>query len=509
MNITTPTITSSSRLYLPTLVNSQQRSATTSEKQPIKADPGPVTPASARREFLPSIKVKLSPEASGKLALLPTSKPNLFNMMLTQDGKTYSAGLLRNLKHQVLTAHITKNGLVMEVKSRSVGQSYYIFPGGEYRSESGLFIKLWTDKHHRQQDDTPLPQKSAATALIDETPTTPKKTDATTQGITTQALIPVGGQATRLAPLTQLVPKPAIPIDTSGQTLIGRLVSHMHNHDIKHVIITTRVMPDLIKRALKFLKKGEPHVTYVQEPFAQGDIGSLLTMLKKPDFYGLDVNQPLLVAQGDAYTQANFSQLLKAHKKHNAAITFAFKTVTDDEVDQFGIMATDGSGKDKVSGKIDFFIEKPKPTETPHRNANTGILVISPEVLKVMPDIYRSVGKPQKVNFSVHIMPELLKRIKAGDIKDPHGKPMVAWAQQLDKRWHDVGRPNSYFEVHEDRENNGTVFWPGAEDKDMITVAGNVIALKNPPLTTSKKSEASAVKPLPLSGKSNAFDGKA
>jgi NDP-sugar pyrophosphorylase family protein len=439
-----------------TRYSSSQMEASTYQAQTAKM------PTSVNNPDIPHLTVALSPDAEGSLSVEPNGKPGVFHLMVTQGNKTRSAGIICNVKNQDITAHITKNGLVVDVNTKSVGQRYFIFPGGEYRSGSSLFIKLWP----QQNNNDPRREKRLPSEDFK-------------QAISHQALVPVGGQATRLAPLTQLVPKPAIPIAADGQTLIGRVVESLKDHGINHVLVTTRVMPDLIRQALKTLKPGKPLVTYVQEHNALGDIGSLLNMLKDPSRYGLDVNKPLLVVQGDAYTNVNFSKLLNAHQKNNAALTFAFKEVPDDQVDQFGIIETDKTDKDGLSGRILRFIEKPKPSDTPCRNANTGIMVLGPEVLAILPDCHKAAGNPEKVNFAVHIMPQLMSRLEAGDIKNRKGQPLYPWAERATSDWHDVGRPNSYFNIHEGRDNRGTVFWPGAKDHHAITVAGNVVALKS------------------------------
>jgi NDP-sugar pyrophosphorylase family protein len=428
-----------------------------------------IKPRQTTGQQVPPLKTTYSPGGEGDVSLLPNGKPGIFHLFYKHKGQTQPIGVLGHVKNQRLTAHITRNGPVVEVQNRETGQRYFIFPGGEYRGESGLQIKLYDQKRRATDTNATTPGDRASFSH----PGKPVQT------ITDQALIPVGGSATRLAPITAVVPKPAFPIASNGQTLIGRVAERLRDNGIHHLIVTTRVMPDLIKGALRQLKHGNPQVTYVQEKQALGDIGSLLNMLKTPELYGLDVNKPLLIVQGDAYTKANFSHLLKAHRKHNAAITFAFKTVPDNQVSQFGIMATDGSHADKVSGHIQHFIEKPDPNDTPHRNANTGIMVLGPELLKQLPDIHQAVGKPTAVNFAVHLMPEVMRRIQAGEIKNDKGQPLTAWAQRLISPWHDVGRPDSYFTVHENRDAKGTVYWPGAKESDQVTVAGNVIAIKD------------------------------
>jgi mannose-1-phosphate guanylyltransferase len=217
----------------------------------------------------------------------------------------------------------------------------------------------------------------------------------------------------------------------------------------------------------------------------------------------LDLSKPLLVVQGDSVTDASFSELMEAHIQHNALVTIGCQEVAEKDVDKFGIIVTDRSGPDGLSGRITGFQEKPKHEEAKSRLGNTGFYIFSPQAFPLVKEIYASrlaiaqteaktQGRPipteVSLDFANDLFPEILKQTQSNQQLGPF------WAQQVDGYWSDIGNPVQYLEsIHdlyagkvniplpEDAHRyyqDGIVYWEGAAEiaqQEGAKLKGNVV----------------------------------
>lgn len=305
------------------------------------------------------------------------------------------------------------------------------------------------------------------------------------QTVTPQAMILGAGLATRFEPVSgdnTGYSKPAVPL-AGERSVIGHIADSLARHGFSQLFINTFYKPESLKADLS----GKP-VSYIDEPAPSGTAGGLRKMLQDPARYGFDPTKPVIIIQGDAVTDVDLSALMRKHVEKNALVTIGCQYVRDEDVDKFGIIVTDKSGEDGVSGNIRFFQEKPKPAEANSNLANTGFYIFSPEAYPLILDVYNAMGDAgdTELDFARHIFPEVLKRVS--------GQGKTFWAQKVDGYWSDIGNPAQYVECVRDIfagktslpmpadpaefYGNDIIYWPGAKrqaGREGAQLRGNVI----------------------------------
>lgn len=126
------------------------------------------------------------------------------------------------------------------------------------------------------------------------------------------------------------------------------------------------------------------------------------------------LTKTFIVASGDVFCDVDFKALYDFHIKSRADATMALTEVNNPG--EFGIVGTNSDGR------IERFLEKPKPEEAFSKMINAGIYVLEPKTLSLIPTA-------EKFDFSRNLFPKMLE----------DGKPIYAHA--LDGMWRDIGRP--------------------------------------------------------------------
>jgi len=324
------------------------------------------------------------------------------------------------------------------------------------------------------------------------------------QQITSQATILGAGLATRFERISgdsTQYSKPAVPL-AGNDSVIACIANGLAAHGFSRLIVNTYFKPESLKASLSRSKAKQ--VEYIDEAQPTGTAGGLRKMLMDPKYAGLlDQNQPLLVVQGDAVTDADFSALMEAHIDRNALVTIGCQEVAPKDVSSFGIIVTDQSGSDGQSGVITEFQEKPAPEVAKSRLGNTGFYIFSPKSYPIVREIYeellqktqqeaKAAGQPAPdeaaFDFAMNVFPEILRRTKV----DP--SLGAFWAQSTDGYWSDIGNPAQYLEsIHdlyagkvnlplpenpEEYYQDGVVYWQGAKaiaQRGGAALKGNVV----------------------------------
>lgn len=214
----------------------------------------------------------------------------------------------------------------------------------------------------------------------------PKQTDAPVpaQQHIKQAMILGAGLGTRIQPLTEsymACAKPSLPF-VGEHTVIGQLVHLLANHGIETIFVNTFFQRDSVMEALTTAGQAAG-VTIVEiaEERPTGTAGGLMELLRNGQAYPqFNPNQGMIVLQGDAITTVDLSTLVRTHQSSGAVASIGCQTVRDEDVDKFGICATDAaSDAETQTGRIKVFIEKPSLQQAgSYRLANTGFYVIEP-----------------------------------------------------------------------------------------------------------------------------------
>ena len=231
-----------------------------------------------------------------------------------------------------------------------------------------------------------------------------------------RAVVMAGGEGTRLRPLTTNVPKPLLPV--VGEPIMGHILRLLGRHGISEAVVTVAYLGGSIRSYFDDGSEYGVKLTYATESVPLGTAGSVRNAQGR-----LRGEEPFLVVSGDALTDVDLGALVDFHHRTDAMVTVALARKPN--VVEFGNVIT-GEG-----GRIERFIEKPTWGQVFSDTVNTGIYVMRPEVLDLIP-------ADEVVDWSSDVFPKLL----AG------GQRLYGYVS--DAYWEDVGTIDSYLSVQRD-----------------------------------------------------------
>lgn len=227
-----------------------------------------------------------------------------------------------------------------------------------------------------------------------------------------KAVVLVGGEGTRLRPLTETVPKPLLPL--VDRPILAHVLDHLVAHGVTEVVMSSPYLEETFYPFLE-TRGGRPAVTWVTEREPLGTGGAIVSVL---DRLGVE---PFLALNGDILTDLDLTAMLDRHRSRSAAVTIALHRVEDARA--FGLVATD------PTGLVTAFREKP-PDPIPG-DINAGTYVLDPSVLRGWdPGTY--------LWIEGEIFPSLIAE----------GVPIHGFGS--DAYWLDLGTPEQYLRAHAD-----------------------------------------------------------
>jgi mannose-1-phosphate guanylyltransferase len=230
-----------------------------------------------------------------------------------------------------------------------------------------------------------------------------------------RAVVLVGGEGTRLRPLTLTVPKQMLPI--VEEAMIERVVGHLADGGIDHAVLSLGYRPDAFIDAYPSNTIAGVHLTYAVEPTPLDTAGAIRFAAEAA---GLD--DTFVVVNGDVLTDAPIADLVAFHRQRGAEATIRLTPVDDPST--FGVVPTD------AEGRVEAFIEKPPRDEAPTNLINAGTYVFEPSVLDRIPP-------ERRVSIERETFPAL---VESGRL----------YALGSDAYWLDTGTPDAYLRAHRD-----------------------------------------------------------
>lgn len=244
-----------------------------------------------------------------------------------------------------------------------------------------------------------------------------------------RVIIPVGGLAKRLMPLTAETSKALVRL--VNMPIIEIAMLGLAKQGVKHFIFGVkgyrnfRDLFDYFQEGYGFSAKYniQPRVHIKYQPNIE-DYGSADSVRINLEYY--DVKDPMFAVQGDNIFDLDLKHLLEFHEEKNGIATICLKKVSD--VEGYGIADIDDNML------IRRFVEKPKKTEAPSNLANTGLYFFSPEVRKVLQSewVYKTIASQKRLDFGYDFIPYL---IQSG---------YKVYGYIIEKGWYDVGTPERY-----------------------------------------------------------------
>jgi mannose-1-phosphate guanylyltransferase len=230
-----------------------------------------------------------------------------------------------------------------------------------------------------------------------------------------KGIILVGGEGTRLRPLTYAVPKQMLPV--AEVPMIERVVAHLVAHGVTDIVLSLGYRPDAFMAAYPESRCAGATLTYVVESEPLDTAGAIRFAARQAG-----VSSTFLVFNGDVLTDLDITGLLAFHRTTGAQATIALTPVEDPSA--FGVVPT------SEDGRVTAFIEKPAPGTAPTNLINAGIYVLEGSVLDRIPS-------DRRVNIERETFPAMV-----GD--------GALFALASDGYWLDVGTPERYLAASAD-----------------------------------------------------------
>ena len=232
-----------------------------------------------------------------------------------------------------------------------------------------------------------------------------------------KAVIMAGGEGTRLRPLTCDLPKPMTRL--CGRPVMTYLLDLLQRHGVREAAVTMRYLPQVIREEYDGHYK-DVQLHFVEEDKPLGTAGSVRGACRSCAGFEED---DILVVSGDALTDIDIEAAYAFHKRSGAAATLVVSRVEDPR--EYGLvdMAEDG----RITG----FVEKPGWAQAVTDSANTGMYILSPDILPYIPE-------NTSFDFARDLFPLLLK----------DGLPLYAY--ETDSYWCDIGDLSSYVSCQKD-----------------------------------------------------------
>jgi len=184
-----------------------------------------------------------------------------------------------------------------------------------------------------------------------------------------KAVIMAGGFGTRLRPLTVDLPKPMMPM--VNRPIMEHIVTLLARHGIDDLVCLLFFQGEKISDYFGDGSRFGVRMTYVT---ATEDFNTAGAVKNAQQYLG----EPFVVISGDLMTDFDLTALLDYHRRKKAAATITLTRVTDPL--SYGIVIID------EAGRISRFLEKPTWGEVFSDTINTGIYVLQPEVLDLIPE---------------------------------------------------------------------------------------------------------------------------
>ena len=230
--------------------------------------------------------------------------------------------------------------------------------------------------------------------------------------MTLPAVILVGGQGTRLRPLTDRTRKDMLSL--VDRPLLAYTFEHLARHGVERGIVSCGHLPEQVRGSFGD-RHGSLALSYVVEDEPLGTGGAI-------GFAARELGETFFGLNGDSLREADLDALVDFHRSSGAKATILLTPVADPS--RYGLVRT------ASDGRVASFLEKPRPEEIDTDLINAGLYVLEPEVLDLVPP-------GRAVSIEREVFPVLAAE---GSV----------FGAALPGYWLDVGTPESYLQAHRD-----------------------------------------------------------
>ncbi len=228
-----------------------------------------------------------------------------------------------------------------------------------------------------------------------------------------KAVVLVGGEGTRLRPLTETMPKPLVPL--MDRPSLDHVLDHLARHGVHEVVLSSPYLEETFEPFIDS-RHGDPAITWITEASPLGTGGAIVNALG-----ALGSDEAFFALNGDILTDLDLSAMRAFHLERGAAVTIALHHVEDTRA--FGVVATQDDGR-----VLEF---REKPREAASGDINAGTYLLDPSVLAGW-------TRGEQISIERDVFPEVIGS----------GHPVFGFRNQA--YWLDLGTPAQYLQAHFD-----------------------------------------------------------
>ncbi len=202
-------------------------------------------------------------------------------------------------------------------------------------------------------------------------------------------VIMAGGEGTRLRPLTNIIPKPLIPID--DKTIVEDIMDKFIDVGCNDFTFSVNYKAEKIKDYFEKIPEKNYTVNYIQEDKPLGTAGSLYLLKDK-------LKTTFFVSNCDILVDVNLADLLNYHRENNNVITVV--SVLKNYSIPYGTIET------SENGQLVSLNEKPNIVY----QINSGLYILEPKIFEYLPEnqfmhITDLILKLRENNLNVGVFP--------------------------------------------------------------------------------------------------------
>jgi mannose-1-phosphate guanylyltransferase len=201
-----------------------------------------------------------------------------------------------------------------------------------------------------------------------------------------KGMILAAGEATRLRPLTERMPKVMVPLH--GLPLLQHMLSWLSKYGVREIMINLHHLGEIITEYCQKSSNFGLDIRYSDEEVLTGTAGAVKTV----DWF---FDTTFLVVYGDVLTNLDIGRMIRYHQGHRGIATIAVEFVSD--VVGKGVVNMD------ETDQITWMTEKPTNKRPTSGWVNGGVYIFEPEILKSIPDTI-------PVDFSMSVFPYLIEK---------------------------------------------------------------------------------------------------
>ncbi|MFW2388380.1 MAG: sugar phosphate nucleotidyltransferase [Polyangiales bacterium] len=251
------------------------------------------------------------------------------------------------------------------------------------------------------------------------------------------------GLGTRLQPLTDLRPKPIVPV--ANRPLAAFAMDHLARSGVRSIVANSHPQPELVESTLKAASPVNVNIRFSREETLLGTGGGLRKA--RPLFD--DSQKPVIVMNGDTLFAPDLAVAHAQHLSHKAVATMILRRTESPE--RFGAIGIDRDGW------VRSLLGTPDDPQVSEALMFTGVHILSPQAFEAMPEsgcVIRSAYR-HWVDGGARVL---------GVVDD--------------SPWADLGTVNEYHRLNLELA-SGARTWPGIEPRDQCILPASASPSSN------------------------------